>query len=270
MFQKHNYLLFFLTVLFFISFILADDYEIPRNKRDNQTSAVTSATTSSATTTRVNSSPAPSAKDSDKSPNKGNASSSDSFQGSGEEELDFKLSNSFVDSIQAEAEQNRIKQPLGLCRKNIDIATPEMNVTLFPLEQAQEIITCINDILKNQSKKHLCIELNEEMNAFLKWLILTGDSKERRKQIKISAYHDDFLFPSTCGTNLPTYEALTVAPVAAPQQPGGLPGIPGPGPVAPDTRPPPAAHHPQQDVILTTCAPVLGPGKSESASKKGH
>lgn len=153
----------------------ADEFEIARNKRDNQTSTASPSLSSKAqyteTAKTANVTQSSSKKKSDKNYNFLNTTTSENitlYHEPGEEDLDFKLSDSFVESIHAEAEQNKIKESLGLCRHNDDIKAPEMNITLFPLEQAQEMINCINDILKNQSKKHLCIELNEEMNAFLK------------------------------------------------------------------------------------------------------
>ncbi|XP_054269006.1 uncharacterized protein LOC128990589 isoform X1 [Macrosteles quadrilineatus] len=245
---------------------LLDNYEIARNKRENKTTPLPLTSTSTTDSKTVNTTilnnttkTTPNVTDSQKE-NTTQKVAVD--QEPKEEELDFKLSNSFVDYIQAEAERNNMKASLGLCRRVQNISTPQLNLTLFPVEQAQEIISCINDILKKQTKKHLCIELNPEMTAFLEWLILTGESKERRKQIKIKSYHDDFLFPSTCGS-MQYLEVLSRPPMAPPDHVS-----PGPG------GPPPAAYSvagggkPPTEEILTTCGPVLASGKSDAKTKK--
>lgn len=110
---------------------------------------------------------------------------------------DFHLGNVVMDAVFNHAEGSDMKQTLGLCRKNAEIKMPQFKATLFPGEQAADILNCINDILRNQTKKQICLHLDAEMSAYLKWLVLTGESKERHKPVKIAS-KEDFLFPSSC------------------------------------------------------------------------
>lgn len=112
---------------------------------------------------------------------------------------DFHLGNVVMDAVFSHAEASDMKQTLGLCRKNADVKVPQFKATLFPGEQAADILNCINDILRNQTKKQICLHLDAEMSAYLKWLVLTGESKERHKPVKIAS-KEDFLFPTTCAS----------------------------------------------------------------------
>lgn len=112
---------------------------------------------------------------------------------------DFHLGNAVMDAVFSHAEASDMKQTLGLCRKNADVKVPQFKATLFPGEQAADILNCINDILRNQTKKQICLHLDAEMSAYLKWLVLTGESKERHKPVKIAS-KEDFLFPSSCAS----------------------------------------------------------------------
>ncbi|KAG8337847.1 hypothetical protein J6590_012397 [Homalodisca vitripennis] len=117
---------------------------------------------------------------------------------------DFHLANIIMDSVYTYSETANIKATLGLCRQAADVQVGEYTANLFPADEANEILNCINDLLHNQTKKQLCIQLDEEMNAYLKWLILTGEPREKHKPINIGPQPDTFLFPtSECGKQPP-------------------------------------------------------------------
>uniref|UniRef100_A0A1B6G7Z1 Uncharacterized protein n=1 Tax=Cuerna arida TaxID=1464854 RepID=A0A1B6G7Z1_9HEMI len=117
---------------------------------------------------------------------------------------DFHLANVIMDSVYTYSERANIKATLGLCRQAADVQVGEYTANLFPADEASDILNCINDLLHNQTRKQLCIQLDEEMNAYLKWLILTGEPREKHKPINIGPQPDSFLFPSSeCGKQPP-------------------------------------------------------------------
>uniref|UniRef100_A0A1B6MQZ7 Uncharacterized protein n=1 Tax=Graphocephala atropunctata TaxID=36148 RepID=A0A1B6MQZ7_9HEMI len=119
---------------------------------------------------------------------------------------DFTLANVIMDSVYTYSEKADIKTPLGLCRTAADVQVVDYNASLFPADQATEILECINDLLQNQTKKQLCRQLDAEMNAYLKWLVLTGEPREKHKMTNIGPKpeEDSFLFPSSeCGKQPP-------------------------------------------------------------------